>query len=156
MGIINLKKGISRRLWLLSVWWELIPVYDIDDHFNNEGYNGDVYKGYSPDNRKNKINKSTFFLISLIIIIPLFLFLNDSLLNINASDNSVIQSHSLLGPDTRGYVVKDVYANSNRLDPNTIAVITDISSRNSFHKRYNWFNQKIFPSIEYKHYILCY
>ena len=113
---------------------DLILVQNINDYFDNEEYK--EYEEYTASNRKKKINKSTLFLVSLIIIIPLFLFLNGTWFNINDSDNSRIQDHSLIGSDTRGYVIKDVYATSKTLSPNskTIAIVTGIHPREGLSK----------------------
>jgi hypothetical protein len=113
----------------------LILVDDINEYIDNKEYNEYDYEDFY-EKRKGRLNKTTFFLIFLIIIIPIFLFLNGTLFNIYSSDTPMIQNHSLLGSDFRGYVIKDVYATSNKLNPNskTIAIVTGIHPRESLSK----------------------
>ncbi|HML05558.1 MAG TPA: hypothetical protein VK426_07280 [Methanobacterium sp.] len=121
---------------------ELVLVSDIKEYFNNEEYGGygdeygSEFEYSSPNIQKNKIRKGTFFLVSLIIIIPLFMFLNGTWFAVTPSDNSLMQNHSILGSDNRGLVVKEVYATSNTLKPNskTIAIVTGIHPRETLSK----------------------
>lgn len=122
---------------------ELVLVSDINEYFTNEEYNGYGYDsgyeyGYSSyNNQKKKIKKGAFFLISLIIIIPLFMFVNSAWVAFTPSDNSIMQNHSILGSDSRGYVIKDVYATSSILKPSskTIAIVTGIHPRETLSEK---------------------
>jgi len=119
---------------------ELVLVSDLNEYFNSEEYG--AYDDYVPEyvysspNQKKKINKGTFFLISLIIVVPFFIFLNNAWFAVNPSDSSMIKDHSILGSDNRGYVFKDVYATSKTLNSNskTIAIVTGIHPRETLSK----------------------
>jgi hypothetical protein len=117
---------------------ELLLVNDIEDYFDHMDEYLDYYKNDGPDfddnttNKRIPINKSSLFLISIIIIIPLILIFNPALFNMK--DPSSMQNHSLLGSDYRGYVVKDVYASSNTQSLKTIAIVTGIHPRETLSK----------------------
>lgn len=121
---------------------ELILVEDIYDYFDNGEYNDyeHEYKyefdEYAPNYRNKKINKVTLFLVLLIIIVPTFLILKGTIFDINMSDDSMVQYHTLLGSDFRGYVIKDVYATSSIFNQNskTIAIVTGIHPREDISK----------------------
>ena len=112
---------------------DLILVNDVNEYFDNEEYvDYDEYR-YK---RKSRINKTTFFLVAIIILIPLFLFLNNSWLNMIDPHMSIKDDHSILGSDNRGYVLKDVYSNNIKFTSTskTIAIVTGIHPREGLSK----------------------
>lgn len=119
---------------------ELIEVDDINRYLdvdNSVDYNYNYIEEFDesgPTKRKNRTNKSTIFLVSLIILIPLVLLFNNSWLNILNSDMSMMQDHSMMGSDNRGFVLKDVYGSSNTKDSKTIAIVTGIHPRETLSK----------------------
>lgn len=112
---------------------ELVLVHDIHEYFGNYEYSH-KNRGYSSNKGKFRVNKVTLFLVSIIVIIPLVLYYNTSLLNAIGSDTSLMQDHSVIGSDSRGFVIKDVYGGSDSKSFKTIAIVTGIHPRETLSK----------------------
>ncbi len=100
---------------------ELILVHDINEYV------------YHPKKQGSRWNKGNILLISVIIVLPLILFINTSLLG-SIPQQSSIEDHNIIGSDNRGFVLKDVYGGSNTDSVKTIAIITGIHPRETLSK----------------------
>lgn len=101
---------------------DLILVDDIYEYYQYPNY-----EYVNEDNRKRSIGKKPFILIGLCVVISLALFPNSPLSNLFSLHES-ITPHSILGSDSRGYVIKDVYSDFG-ISKTKIAVVTGMHPR---------------------------
>lgn len=102
---------------------ELILVHDINEY---------VYHG-GGKKQASRLNKTNLFLISVVILLPLIIFFNTSLLYI--PQQSSMEGHNIIGSDNRGYVLKDVYGGSNGDSVETMAIVTGMHPRETLSKK---------------------
>lgn len=111
---------------------ELTLVHDIYDYYeNNDSANYEYDYSYHSSSKGFKINKGTYFIV-LIIIMTLSVFFFNGYLSDDTTNS--IQGHSLIGSDSRGYVIKDIYATNKTSNPRTIAIVTGIHPRETLSK----------------------
>jgi len=107
----------------------------VEDTYGYYNLNNE-YESYDETNKKTIISKSILSVICLLILVPILLFLNNSWSDTTASDTQIIHNHSLLSSDSRGYIVKDIYANTNGFNSKakTIAIVTGMHPRENLSK----------------------
>lgn len=92
-------------------------IYDLDD-----------YKYVHGETKKRSVGKKPFVIIAVCILISLTLLPNGPLSNLLSLHNSITSAHSILGSDSRGYVIKNTYSHFS-FSNTKIAVVTGMHPR---------------------------